>query len=78
MSHNCSVSNDSGLSGSGLGSNCPNGPGPGQEPPSNPTRVTSSGMIPGPDIKRWFFGRVVPGLRFYLSVVATSAAIKYM
>jgi len=54
------------------------GPGPGQEPPSNPIRVTGAVLLPGPDIYPQFFGRVVPGLRFHITVPATLAPIENM
>ena len=72
------VSNGSGLPGFGPSWNRPEGPGLGQEPPSNPTRVTSSQLLPGPDINPRFSGRVVPGLRFHITVPATLPPIKYM
>ena len=41
-----SVSNGSGLPGFGPGWNRTEGPGPGQEPPSNPTRFVLAGCYP--------------------------------
>jgi len=54
------------------------GPGPGQEPPSNPTQETGTVLLPGQDINLQFFGRVVPGLRFHITVPATLAPIEIM
>jgi len=73
-----SISNDSGLPGFGPGWNRPEGPSPGQEPPSNPTRSVLAGLLPGPDINPPFFGRVEPGQRFDISVLAAFAPIKYL
>jgi hypothetical protein len=73
-----SVSNGSGLPGFGPGWNRPEDPGPGQEPPSNPTRSVLAGLLPGPDINPRFFGRVEPGPRFRNTVPATLAPIKYL
>jgi len=73
-----SVSNGSGLPGFGPGWNQPEGPGLGQEPPSNPTCSVLAGLLPGPDINPRFFGRVEPGPRFHITVPATVAPIKYL
>jgi hypothetical protein len=73
-----SVSNGSGLPGFGPGWNRPEDPGPGQEPPSNPTRSVLAGLLPGPDINPRFFGRVEPGPRFRNMVPATLTPIKYL
>jgi len=59
-----SVSNGSVLPGCGPRWNRPDGPGPGQEPPSNLNQVTSAGLLPGPDIYPRVFGRVGTGLWF--------------
>jgi len=66
-----SVSNGSGLPGFGPGWNRTEAPGPGQEPPSNPTRSVLAGLLPGPDIYPRFFGRVEPGPRFHFAVPTT-------
>jgi hypothetical protein len=73
-----SVSNGSGWPGFGLGWNQPEGPGPHQEQPSNLTRSVLAGLSPGPVINPRFFGRVEPGLRFYITVTASLAPIKYL
>jgi len=73
-----SVSNGSGLPGFGPGWNRTEGPGPGQEPPSDSTRSVLVGLLPGPDINPMFFGRVEPGPQFHITVPATLAPIKYL
>jgi len=73
-----SVSNGSGLPGFGPGWNRPEGPGPGQEPPSNLSRSVLAGLLPGPDITLRIFGRVEPGPRFHIMLPATFAPIKYL
>jgi hypothetical protein len=54
----CSVSNGSGLPCVSPGRNWNGDPGPGYEPPMNLTRWFMAGLIPGPDIETWVFGRV--------------------
>jgi len=73
-----SVSNGSGLPGFGPGWNRSEGPGPGQEPSSNPTLLVLAGWLPGPDINPRVFGRVEPGPRFHSTVPVTITPIKYM
>jgi len=73
-----SVSNGSGLSGFGPGWTRTEGPGLGQEPPSNPTRSVLAGLLPGSDINPRFFGRVEPGPLFHITVPPTFAPIKYL
>jgi len=53
-----SVSNGAGLRCFGPGWNRLESPRPGTELPSNLTRVTSGGLVPGPDINQRFIGRV--------------------
>jgi len=65
-----SVSNGSRLPGFGSGWKRPKGPGPGQEPPSNPTWVTNAGLLPGPDINPRMFGRLGPGPQLHITVPA--------
>ena len=73
-----SVSNGSGLPGFGPGWNWPEGPGPGQEPRSNPTCCIWAGSLPWPDINPRFFGRVEPGPQFHITVPAILAPITYL
>jgi len=70
-----SVSNGSGLPGFGPGWNRPEGPCPGLEPPSNPSRSVLAGLLPGPDINPGFFDWDVPGPLFHITVPATLAPI---
>ena len=72
------VSNGSGLPGLNPGKNQTKDPGAGQEPPSNPNRVSGTGLLSGPYINLWFFGRVVPGQWFHFTVPPTFAPIKYL
>ena len=73
-----SVSNGSGLPGFGPGWNQPEGPGTGQEPPSNLTRSVLVGLLPGPDINPRFFGPVEPRPWFHITVPTTFTPIKYL
>jgi len=73
-----SVSNVSGLPGFGLGLNRTEGPSPGQEPPSNPTRLVLAGLLPGADINPRVCGRFEPGPLFHFTVPVTLTALKYM
>jgi hypothetical protein len=73
-----SVSNGSGLPGFGLGWNRPEGPGPGQEPRSNPTRCGLPGLLPEPDINPQFLTRLNLDCGFIFAVPATATPIKYL
>jgi len=69
--------NGSGLPGFGLGWNRPIGLSPGQEPPITPTHVTSTGLLPSPDINPWSPGWVRPGQWFLITDAATLALIMF-
>ena len=73
-----SVSNGSGLPGVGPGWNRPEGPGPSQELPSNPTRSGLAGLLPGPDINPRFLAGLNPDRGSIFAVPATVAPIKYL
>jgi len=73
-----SVSNGSGLPGYIPCWNRPEGPCLAQEPRSNLIRVTCVRLLPGPDIRPRFSGRVVPEPWFHIMVSATLAPSKYM
>jgi hypothetical protein len=73
-----SVSNGSWLRGFGLGWNRPEGPCPGQELPSNPTRSVLAGLLPGPDINPRFLAGLNPDRGSIFAVPATFASIKYL
>jgi hypothetical protein len=75
---NTSVRNGSGLPRFGPSWNPPEVPGPGQEPPSNPTSSVSAGLLPGLDINPSFVGRVEPVPRFHITVPATFPPIEYL
>jgi len=49
-----------------------------QTRPKNATCVVLPRLLPGPDINRRLFGRVVPGPRFHIILPATLAPIKYL
>jgi len=72
-----SVSNGSGLPGFGAVLNQTKIPGLGQEPPSNPNRVTSARLLPGPDINPQLFGQVLPTAEPHFRKHITWAPIKY-
>ena len=59
----------------GPGWNRTEAPGPGQEPPSNPTHSVLAGLLPGPDIYPQFFGWVEPGPLFHFVVPTTMALL---
>jgi len=60
------------------GWNRPEGPGPGQEPPSNPTRSGLAGLLPGPDINPRFLAGLNLDRGSIFAVPATVAPIKYL
>ena len=43
------------------------------DPVQNPTHFALAGLLPGPDIKPQFFGRVIPGLQLHFTVRASFA-----
>jgi hypothetical protein len=60
------------------GWNRPEGPSPGQEPPSNPNRSGLTGLLPGLDINPRFLAGLNPHLGFIFAIPATVAPIKYL
>ena len=72
------VSNGTGLPGFGPGWNRTESPGPGHEPPSNPTRFVLAGCYPDQTSNRGFLAGLEPARGSIYTVPTTLAPIKYM
>jgi len=70
-----SISDGFGLPCCGLGWNWIVGTGPGQKPPRNANKVTSTGFLRRWDINPWVFGRVKTALRYDFTVPSTVAQL---